>query len=45
MSWIFLQANPQVVTDTAASMVAAAPVAQQISLWSLLDKGGFIMLR
>ena len=44
MSWIFLQVNPQVIKDTSASAVnAAAAVPQQISLWSLLDKGGFIM--
>ena len=44
MSWIFLQVHPQTVADTAASaVVAATPLQQQISLWSLLDKGGFIM--
>ena len=43
MSWIFLQANPQILADTSAAAVAAVPPPQQISLWSLLDKGGFIM--
>jgi biopolymer transport protein ExbB len=44
MLWILLQATPQMVTDTAANAVAAAtPAAEQISLWGLLNKGGFIM--
>src|SRR3954470_14422939 len=44
MIWILLQAIPQMVTDTAAASVAAATSApEQISLWSLLAKGGFIM--
>lgn len=42
MSWILLQVNQQ-LADTTGAMAAAQPVAQQISLWGLLDKGGFIM--
>lgn len=44
MSWILLQVNTQ-IADTAASVTSTATpvVAEQISLWSLLDKGGFIM--
>lgn len=42
--WILLQANPQMVTDTAANVASAAAAApEQISLWGLLNKGGFIM--
>ncbi len=44
MSWILLQVNTQ-IADTAAAVNAAVaqPLPEQISLWSLLDKGGFIM--
>ena len=44
MSWILLQVNTQ-IADTAAAVnaVVAQPLPEQISLWSLLDKGGFIM--
>lgn len=44
MSWILLQVNTQ-IADTAAAVTAvvAQPLPEQISLWSLLDKGGFIM--
>ncbi len=42
--WILLQANTQQLTDTVNNALAAQPVAPQtISLWGLLDKGGFIM--
>lgn len=42
--WILLQANMQQLTDTVNNTLAAQPVAPQtISLWGLLDKGGFIM--
>jgi len=44
MMWILLQANTQQLTDTVNNALAAQPVAPQtISLWGLLDKGGFIM--
>lgn len=43
MIWILLQANPQLLTDSTGMAVAAQPVAEQISLWGLLAKGGFIM--
>ncbi|HEX8462965.1 MAG TPA: MotA/TolQ/ExbB proton channel family protein [Segetibacter sp.] len=44
MIWILLQANPQLLTDTTAAAAAVVPaVPEQISLWSLLNKGGFIM--
>jgi biopolymer transport protein ExbB len=42
--WIFLQANTQQLTDTLNNTLASQPIAPQtISLWGLLDKGGFIM--
>lgn len=41
--WIFLQINAQQITDTAKALVAQPVPPQQISLWALLDKGGFIM--
>ncbi len=42
--WIFLQANTQHLTDTVNNTLASQPIAPQtISLWGLLDKGGFIM--
>lgn len=40
MIWNFLQANPQIVNDTAINTLQAP---EQISLWGLLNKGGFIM--
>ncbi len=44
MMWIFLQANTQQLTDTVNNTLASQPIAPQtISLWGLLDKGGFIM--
>lgn len=43
MIWVFLQANPQVLADTTGAVSAAQPAAEQISLWGLLAKGGFIM--
>lgn len=44
MSWILLQVNTQIAdTATAVNAVVAQPLPEQISLWSLLDKGGFIM--
>ncbi len=44
MMWIFLQANTQQLTDTLNNTLASQPIAPQtISLWGLLDKGGFIM--
>ncbi|MDB5246039.1 MAG: MotA/TolQ/ExbB proton channel family protein [Segetibacter sp.] len=42
MIWNLLQANPQLLTDSTTAAVSALP-AEQISLWSLLNKGGFIM--
>ena len=43
MIWIFLQTDTQRLADTLNNVVAQPAVADQISLWSLLDKGGFIM--
>ena len=43
MSWIFLQANPQVIKDSAAAAMTAANAPQEESLWLLLEKGGLIM--
>ena len=43
MIGILLQANPQVLTDTTAAVSAVTAVPEEISLWSLLNKGGFIM--
>jgi biopolymer transport protein ExbB len=43
MIGIFLQANPQLLTDSTGNAIASQPVAEQISLWGLLAKGGFIM--
>ena len=41
---LFLQANAQQLTDTVNNAMAAQPAQPQtISLWGLLDKGGFIM--
>src|SRR3954466_5012064 len=42
MMWLLLQINTQLADSTAAAVVAT-PAPAQISLWSLLDKGGFIM--
>jgi biopolymer transport protein ExbB len=41
--WLLLQIGSQQVTDSSGMAVAAQPAAEQISLWGLLDKGGFIM--
>ena len=44
MSWILLQANTPGLTDTAtAAATAVAATSEEISLWGLLAKGGFIM--
>ena len=44
MMLLFLQANAQQLTDTLNNAMAAQPAQPQtISLWGLLDKGGFIM--
>ena len=43
MIWIFLQTDTQRLADTLNNVVAQPAVADQISLWSLLDKGGWIM--
>jgi biopolymer transport protein ExbB len=44
MMLLFLQANAQQLTDTVNNAMAAQPAQPQtISLWGLLDKGGFIM--
>ena len=40
--WLLLQIGAQHVADSTAT-AAAQPVAEQISLWGLLAKGGFIM--
>lgn len=40
--WILLQIGTQ-ATDSTNMAAAALPAAEQISLWGLLDKGGFIM--
>lgn len=41
--WLLLQIGSQQVADSTGMAVAAQPAAEQISLWGLLDKGGFIM--
>ena len=41
MTWILLQIGTQAADST--SVITAAPAAEQISLWGLLAKGGFIM--
>src|SRR5688500_12010997 len=41
MSWILLQVDTQRIADS--TRVAAIEPADQISLWALLDKGGWIM--
>src|SRR4028119_239873 len=41
--WVLLQIGSQQVADSSGMAVAAQPAAEQISLWGLLDKGGFIM--
>ena len=43
MIWIFLQTDTQRLADSLRNVVAQPAVADQISLWSLLDKGGWIM--
>jgi len=44
MIWIFLQSDTQRLADTINRAVATQPVvAEQVSLWGLLDKGGWIM--
>lgn len=41
--WVLLQIGSQQVADSSGMAVAVQPAAEQISLWGLLDKGGFIM--
>ncbi len=41
--WLLLQIGSQQVADSSGMAVAAQPAAEQISLWGLLAKGGFIM--
>ena len=41
MMWILLQMNTQLADSTTVAAATTPPA--QISLWSLLDKGGFIM--
>ena len=41
--WLLLQIGSQQVADSSGMAVAAQPAAEQISLWGLLNKGGFIM--
>ncbi|WP_018613339.1 MotA/TolQ/ExbB proton channel family protein [Segetibacter koreensis] len=43
MTWILLQIGTQQVADSTVAATAAQPAAEQISLWGLLAKGGFIM--
>jgi biopolymer transport protein ExbB len=43
MIWIFLQTDTQRLADSLKNVIAQPAVADQISLWSLLDKGGWIM--
>jgi biopolymer transport protein ExbB len=43
MIWFLLQISTREMADSSALAVAAQPAAEQISLWGLLDKGGFIM--
>jgi biopolymer transport protein ExbB len=40
--WLLLQINTQ-LADSTSHLAAASTAPAQISLWSLLDKGGFIM--
>jgi len=42
MMWILLQIGTQ-AADSTSAIVSAQPAAEQISLWGLLAKGGFIM--
>jgi hypothetical protein len=42
MIWILLQANPQLLTDTTATVASATAMPEEISLWSLLNKGGLL---
>lgn len=43
MMGILLQVGAQQAADSANAVAAAMPAAEQISLWGLLAKGGFIM--
>jgi biopolymer transport protein ExbB len=43
MIWFLLQIDTRQIADSSASAIAAQPAAEQISLWGLLAKGGFIM--
>lgn len=43
MIWFLLQIGTREMADSSALAIAAQPAAEQISLWGLLDKGGFIM--
>ena len=42
MMWLLLQANPQQLADTTKALITP-PTPEAISLWSLLDRGGWIM--
>ncbi len=41
--WLLLQIGSQQAADSTGMSAAALPTAEQISLWGLLAKGGFIM--
>jgi biopolymer transport protein ExbB len=43
MMWIFLQVDSQRLADSLSRVAGQPAVADKISLWSLLDKGGWIM--
>lgn len=43
MIWILLQIVTQQAPDSTGVIATAVPAAEQISLWGLLGKGGFIM--
>lgn len=43
MTWILLQIATQQSADSTRVIASALPAAEQISLWGLLAKGGFIM--
>ncbi len=43
MMWLFLQVDAQRITDSLNRAAAFTKTPESISLWSLLDKGGWIM--
>lgn len=43
MMWLLLQVGTQRLADSTASALNAQPAPDAISLWSLLDRGGWIM--